>query len=88
MNRYEQTKETYKSIGVDTEKAIEILKNVPIAMHCWRGDDEKSYHALVIVEGNIKLENEIFVAGETIFIPAGEGEYKLIGNSTVLLTTN
>ena len=29
----------YASLGVDTEKAMETLKNVAIAMHCWQGDD-------------------------------------------------
>ena len=50
--------------------------------------DETSYHALVIVEGNVKLCDESFSAGETIFIPAGEGNYKLEGNGILLLTTN
>lgn len=37
--RYESAKELYKSIGVDTDAAIEQLKNIPISMHCWQGDD-------------------------------------------------
>lgn len=37
--RYESAKEIYAKIGVDTDKAIETLKNVPISMHCWQGDD-------------------------------------------------
>lgn len=37
--RYESAKEIYAKIGVDTDKAMEILKNVPISMHCWQGDD-------------------------------------------------
>ena len=37
--RYEAAKELYATIGVDTDKAIETLKNVPISMHCWQGDD-------------------------------------------------
>ncbi len=39
MTRYEQTKELYAKIGVDTDKAIETLKNIPISLHCWQGDD-------------------------------------------------
>ena len=39
MSRYEQAKEIYAALGVDTEKALETLKNVPVAMHCWQGDD-------------------------------------------------
>ena len=39
MSRYEEAKALYKNLGVDTEKAIEALKNVPVSMHCWQGDD-------------------------------------------------
>ncbi len=39
MNRYEQTKELYAKLGVDTDNAIEILKNIPVSLHCWQGDD-------------------------------------------------
>ena len=39
MKRYEQTKEIYAKLGVDTDKAIEILKNIPVSLHCWQGDD-------------------------------------------------
>ena len=37
--RYESAKAIYASDGVDTEKVIETLKNVPVSMHCWQGDD-------------------------------------------------
>ena len=37
--RYESAKAIYASYGVDTEKVIETLKNVPVSMHCWHGDD-------------------------------------------------
>lgn len=37
--RYESAKELYREIGVDTDKALEVLKNIPISMHCWQGDD-------------------------------------------------
>jgi len=42
-SRYEEAKQIYAAIGVDTDKAIEILKNVPISMHCWQGDDVKGF---------------------------------------------
>ena len=41
--RYESAKEMYKQIGVDTDAAIEALKNVSISMHCWQGDDVKGF---------------------------------------------
>ena len=37
--RYEYAKEAYEKIGVDADKALEILKGLPISMHCWQGDD-------------------------------------------------
>ena len=39
MTRYEQAKEIYAKYGVDVEKAIEKLKNAPVSLHCWQGDD-------------------------------------------------
>ena len=39
MNRYELAKELYAKIGVDTDLAIEKLKNIPVSLHCWQGDD-------------------------------------------------
>lgn len=54
--------------------------------------DEKSYHALLVTEGDAVLSaenyNEKIVPGETVFIPAGVGKYTISGNATILLTTN
>ncbi len=41
--RYEYAKARYAEIGVDTDKAIEVLKQVPISLHCWQGDDVKGF---------------------------------------------
>lgn len=37
--RYASAKELYAKLGVDTDKAIETLKNLPVSLHCWQGDD-------------------------------------------------
>lgn len=37
--RYESAKEIYKGIGVDTDAAIAKLKEIPVSLHCWQGDD-------------------------------------------------
>ena len=42
-SRYEEAKQMYAALGVDTDKAIEILKEVPISVHCWQGDDVKGF---------------------------------------------
>ncbi len=39
MSRYLDAKEMYAKIGIDTDKAIETLKSVPVSLHCWQGDD-------------------------------------------------
>ena len=36
---YENARERYAALGVDTDKAIERLKKVKISMNCWQGDD-------------------------------------------------
>lgn len=36
---YELAKEEYKKFGVDTEAAMEKLKELPVSLHCWQGDD-------------------------------------------------
>ena len=40
---YISAKKAYASLGVDTDKAISILKNVPVSLHCWQGDDVRGF---------------------------------------------
>ena len=37
--RYAWAKEMYQKIGTDADRALEILKEIPVSMHCWQGDD-------------------------------------------------
>ncbi|MBQ4156083.1 MAG: L-rhamnose isomerase [Clostridia bacterium] len=39
MSEYLNAKEKYLKLGVDTEKALETLKEVCVSIHCWQGDD-------------------------------------------------
>ena len=39
MNRYESAKAIFAKAGVDTEKALALLADKPISIHCWQGDD-------------------------------------------------
>jgi L-rhamnose isomerase len=32
-------RERYAALGVDVERALEILATIPISLHCWQGDD-------------------------------------------------
>ena len=52
--RYEEAKARYAAIGVDTDAALETLKNVPISMHCWQGDDVGGFDQKGALSGGIQ----------------------------------
>ena len=54
MKSYEFAKTDYAKYGVDTEKAMELLKNVPIAIHCWQGDDVGGFDSDMALSGGIQ----------------------------------
>ena len=39
MTAYELAKKEYEQIGIDTEAALECLRDIPVSIHCWQGDD-------------------------------------------------
>ncbi len=53
MNTYEYAKIKYKTMGIDTDKAIEKLANIPISMHCWQGDDVGGFDNVGGLSGGI-----------------------------------
>jgi len=36
---YAWARERYAGLGVSTERALQVLRGVPISLHCWQGDD-------------------------------------------------
>ncbi len=40
---YVEAKAKYAAMGVDTDAAIKKLKDVPVALHCWQGDDVRGF---------------------------------------------
>ena len=36
---YQEARERYAAWGVDTDAAIARLKEIPVSIHCWQGDD-------------------------------------------------
>lgn len=42
---YKLAQERYAAIGVDTDKALERLKQIAISLHCWQGDDVGGFEA-------------------------------------------
>lgn len=54
MSRYLEAKNMYAEYGIDTEKALEILKNVNISVHCWQGDDVIGFDSRESLSGGIQ----------------------------------
>lgn len=54
LQRYESAKEIYAKIGVDTDAAIKKLQSIPIAMHCWQGDDVGGFEGVGELSGGIQ----------------------------------
>jgi L-rhamnose isomerase len=51
---YSYAKETYKKLGVDTERALELLKRTPVSVHCWQGDDVVGFDCREALSGGIQ----------------------------------
>ncbi len=54
MTRYEFAKEIYAKLGVDTDLAINKLKEIPVALHCWQGDDVNGFDSEGPLTGGIQ----------------------------------
>ncbi len=39
MSNYQNAKAAFAKYGVDADKALETLATIPVALHCWQGDD-------------------------------------------------
>ena len=52
--RYDQAKEIYKEIGVDTDAALKALKEISISIHCWQGDDVGGFEGGAALSGGIQ----------------------------------
>lgn len=59
IKSFELAKEIYAEIGINVDDAIRVLKNTPISMHCWQGDDNQGFEDVrrkmsggILVTGN------------------------------------
>jgi L-rhamnose isomerase len=52
--RYEEAKAIYAAQGIDTEKALSTLKEIPISVHCWQGDDVIGFDGAGSLSGGIE----------------------------------
>ena len=51
---YELAVERYASLGVDVEKAMELLGQVSLSMHCWQADDVTGFESAGSLSGGIQ----------------------------------
>jgi len=63
-NIYENAREQYAAIGVDTEAALETLDTIPVSMHCWQGDDVKGFEGGGELTGGIQSTGDYPGAAE------------------------
>ena len=54
MSRYTEAKNIYAQFGVDTEKALNTLKDITISVHCWQGDDVVGFDSKESLSGGIQ----------------------------------
>ena len=54
MTAYEIAKNEYAALGVDTDKAIEKLKDITVSVHCWQGDDVTGFDSKEALSGGIQ----------------------------------
>ncbi|HCE1997815.1 TPA: L-rhamnose isomerase [Vibrio parahaemolyticus] len=45
ISAYEQAKSVFEKYGVDTDKALDLLNQTSISMHCWQGDDVRGFES-------------------------------------------
>lgn len=51
---FELSKKKYEEYGVNVDKALDTLSNVPISVHCWQGDDVKGFDGSDSLSGGIQ----------------------------------
>ncbi len=54
MTNYELAKAKYAKYGIDTDAAIETLKDVTVSIHCWQGDDVTGFDSKEALSGGIQ----------------------------------
>lgn len=54
MTRFDEAKKIYAAYGVDVEKALDAVKKIPVAIHCWQGDDVRGFDGTGSLSGGIQ----------------------------------
>ena len=51
---YQAAKAKYASLGINTDEVIAKLKEIPVSMHCWQGDDVRGFDCDTELSGGIQ----------------------------------
>lgn len=54
LENYKIAKKMYAKIGIDTDAVLEKVKQIPISMHCWQGDDVMGFEGSDELTGGIQ----------------------------------
>ena len=54
MSNFENAKAQYAALGIDVEKAMDRVKDIPISVHCWQGDDVLGFDGTDSLSGGIQ----------------------------------
>lgn len=67
------------------------VKEMEVTSHAALMADEKSFHSLLLLDGSLTLsmggEKLEMKKGDSVFVPAGSGDYTLMGKGRLILTT-
>lgn len=54
MSRFQEAAKIYADLGVDARAAMDTLKNITVAVHCWQGDDVVGFDNREALSGGIQ----------------------------------
>ncbi len=54
MTQLEHARKVYQGYGADVDKAMAVLQEVPVSVHCWQGDDVTGFDCRQALSGGIQ----------------------------------
>lgn len=54
LKAYEIAKERYAAVGMDTDKAMDVLQQTQLSLHCWQADDVTGFESTGELTGGIQ----------------------------------
>ena len=54
FDAYTYAKEKFSVLGIDTDAVIDRVKNIPVSLHCWQGDDVGGFDSDMALSGGIQ----------------------------------